>query len=539
MNSVTQTKTWRQYEFGRDYKMRIGLYRTVRENERFYRGDQWRGGTSLPHPVFNLVRRITDYLISTVAVGDVKITYTDENLPFSPRDADAKAIAAGVELLTKHAAYRWEDGKLQKTVFRLLKDAAISGDGIVYCYWDSSLPSCGGWMGDIVTSICDNVNVFPADVTNEDVQSQEYVILAGKSTVEKVRREARANGVPESDVARILPDKGVEARFVPGELAQYEPHTEPEDAPVTYLIKFWKENGKVWFEKSVRECVIKRAETPCRLYPIAKLSWYPTKNCFFGTSPVSCMIPNQKYVNRAYAMVMKHMADSAFSKVIYDRTRIPEWSNEVGEAIAAVGGGNISDAVKIIDTGKLENGYLELLNGVISLTKELAGATETQLGNITPTNTSAILALRETAIQSLENVRTELYVTIENLALIWADMICAYCPNERPLRTHDGYGRADKEILRSAMLHAKIDVADSSRFSSSSTQSLLDRLLDGGYITLCEYLKRLPDGLIPEKAELISARSRDSGGSPSATFNAKPQSDDKRDEAPAEVGDEN
>ena len=44
-------------------------------------------------------------------------------------------------------------------------------------------------------------------------------------------------------------------------------------------------------------------------------------------------------------MAMKHMTDTAFSKVIYDKSKIPEWSNEVGEAIGAVGGGNMAGAI--------------------------------------------------------------------------------------------------------------------------------------------------------------------------------------------------
>ena len=62
-------KTWLQYEAGKDYKRRIGLYETVRTNERFYRGDQWHGvpGSDLPKPVFNVVKRVTDYLACSVA----------------------------------------------------------------------------------------------------------------------------------------------------------------------------------------------------------------------------------------------------------------------------------------------------------------------------------------------------------------------------------------------------------------------------------------------------------------------------------------
>ena len=56
------TKTWQQYEAGKEYKRRIGLYEKVRANERFYRGEQWTGqeGAELPKPVFNLVKRIVD-----------------------------------------------------------------------------------------------------------------------------------------------------------------------------------------------------------------------------------------------------------------------------------------------------------------------------------------------------------------------------------------------------------------------------------------------------------------------------------------------
>ena len=61
MNHTTN-KAWRQYEAGKEYKNRIGLYETVRRNERFYRGEQWQSGEGgdLPKPVFNIVRRIID-----------------------------------------------------------------------------------------------------------------------------------------------------------------------------------------------------------------------------------------------------------------------------------------------------------------------------------------------------------------------------------------------------------------------------------------------------------------------------------------------
>ncbi len=512
MTTESQRKTWRQYEAGRNYKRQIGLYSRVEENEKFYRGDQWRGTVDLPKPVFNVVSRITDYLVSTVAVGDIKINYSDENLSFAVNSAESKMISKAVELLTQNAAYRWEHARLQSLIYRLLYDAAISGDGLLYCSWDPDTDGGGGWRGDIRTEVIDSVNVFPSDTSNPDIQSQDYIIISGRESVESLRREAREAGASERDIAKIIPDSmtELEGRGA-GELARYEPEYEGEEARATYLIKFYREDGCVVFEKSTSECLIRKQVTPCKLYPIAHFSWQTAKSCFFGASPVSSMISNQKYINRAFAMVMKHMTDTAFSKVIYDRTRIPEWSNEVGEAIAAVGGGNLEDAVTVVGTGKLEAGYLELIDKAVAMTKELAGATDTALGNVTPTNTSAILALREASMQSLERVQSELYLCLEQMACIWADMTLCYCPDGRPLRTPEGAERIYPSHLHQALLRAKIDICDSARYSASGTQSVLDRLLDGGHITLTEYLERLPDGLVPDRVALAEKHRKEDG----------------------------
>lgn len=221
------------------------------------------------------------------------------------------------------------------------------------------------------------------------------------------------------------------------------------------------------------------------------------------------MIANQKYINRAYAMLMKHMTDTAFSKVIYDRTRIPEWTNEIGEAIGAVGGGNLADAVTVVGTGKLEEGYLDLIKNAVAMTKELAGATDTALGNVNPTNTSAILALREASMQALERVQSDLYLCLEQMACIWADMTLCFCPDGRPLRTRGGFGKIFPSNLHSLLIRAKVDVCDSARYSASGTLSVLDKLLDGGHITLSEYLERLPEGLVPDRKALAEAHRKE------------------------------
>ena len=499
------SKTWLQYEAGKNYKRRIGLYKTVRENERFYRGDQWYmiPSANLPRPIFNVVKRIVDHLSCTIAPSKISIRYFDEKLPFINNNDGEMGVS---DILCDIARYRWEHSKMDSKIYSLISDAAISGDGVLYCYWKSDAPGDGNYLGDIVTDLIDNVNVFVSDVNKSDIQSQDYIILSGRASVLSLRKEARENGVDECSINKIVADLSDDSAKG-GDFSSLELEGVDEEK-ATYLIKFWREDGFVCFEKSTRNCVINRAKTPCTLYPVAYFSWQKTKNSFHGTALATSMVANQKYINRAYAMVMKHMSDTAFSKVIYDKAKIPEWSNEVGEAIAVVGGTNVEDAVSVLDVGKLQEDYLAFLENVISNTKELNGATETALGNVNPQNTSAILAIQEASRIPLKLVRAALYQCIEDLANIWADMTLGYFADDRlvPVLYENGKYSAHAcfgDAKYCGKIKATVEVVDESTYNSAVSLSILDKLLEGGHITLEQYISRIPSEYIDNPQALI------------------------------------
>ena len=96
-----------RYELGKAYKRKIGLYERVRENERFFRGEQWSGGDGdLPRPVFNVVRRIVDHLVGSVARAEFSIRYTDESLPFFSEDKRER-LERVLSVMSRSAAARW------------------------------------------------------------------------------------------------------------------------------------------------------------------------------------------------------------------------------------------------------------------------------------------------------------------------------------------------------------------------------------------------------------------------------------------------
>ncbi len=503
MEHTTQ-KILQQYEAGREYNRRIGLYETVRKNERFYRGDQWDGKVSdLPKPVFNLIRRMIDHMVGVVMPGEISISYSDDRLPFIDNAATRTAVRNGISLLDKNAAYRWKRNHMTELVHRALLDAAISGDGVFYCWWDSRRDCGQPFLGDIRTDLISNTDLIVADVNSHDLQEQEYIILAGRASVDALRREALEAGIPAEEIEKIRPD-GEDEIYAVSDLARIQPNGAQK---ATYLIKFYRENGEVVFEKVTHDCKIRTVHTGLSLYPVAYFNWSTVKKSFHGASPITNLIPNQQYINTAYAMMMKHMRDTAFSKVVYDKSRIPEWSNEVGEAIAAMGGGNISDAISVVGVGQMQEGYLDLINNVIENTKQMMGATDAALGDERANNTSAILALQEASKVMLTGVNARLCRCIGELASIWADMLCTYSPDRRLISFEDEAGpqaeAIDYKLLKQELLRATAQTGHIGSYVPSATVATLNKLLEAGYLDVGQYLKCLPAGTLANRDLLL------------------------------------
>ena len=150
---------------------------------------------------------------------------------------------------------------------------------------------------------------------------------------------------------------------------------------------------------------------------------------------------------------------------------------------------------------------MELISNAIEFTKDLMGATESALGDTDAYNTSAILALQETSRIPLEQIRSSYYRCVEDIANIWADMMCAYYPSERLLPcVSDGEEHAesvDFSELKRGFLSARIDVSEISRYSAISAQNMLDKLLENGFISATSYVKRLPGGVLLNRQSLI------------------------------------
>ncbi|MBP1553309.1 MAG: hypothetical protein J6B21_04060, partial [Oscillospiraceae bacterium] len=122
-NKISAAEIWHKYEKDRSYKNSINLYDRVKQQENFFIGRQWEGvkAPDLPKPVLNVVKRVTNYLISVLVVDDVGIAFRQYN----EGEQQTNPI---YRLLPKEVDRVLELIKFKSCLRHLLRDAAVDGD---------------------------------------------------------------------------------------------------------------------------------------------------------------------------------------------------------------------------------------------------------------------------------------------------------------------------------------------------------------------------------------------------------------------------
>ena len=280
------------------------------------------------------------------------------------------------------------------------------------------------------------------------------------------------------------------------------------------LLKLWKDpkTGTVHYSKSTQACeYIKDEDLKLRRYPLAMFTWENRKNCFFGLSDVTGLIPNQDYINTIAAMIMASTTFTAFPKMVYNEDYIDNPSNQVGVAIG-VSGSNlpINDVIQYIAPRSTSSDVFNMFDRTIALTRELMGANDSALGDINPEAASgkAILAVMEQSAMPLESVKRRFYNYLEDVALIWADIWRCTSTGSKPVTVRDAEGKnkvyyISAKAFKKLMLQTKIEIGPSTRWSEVALMRTLENLLAGQYINFEWYVNLLPENSGLPKARLL------------------------------------
>ena len=536
-----------EYETGRTFKSglgRKGLYEQGKINERFYIGDQWHGarcGNDRPLVRHNVIKRIGDYKMAVVASNPVTVNYSVEGVPNTvgisdrardERDAFAQGqispqetmglppeeeLAVTMTALSDYFKTTAERVKFDDLKEQALRNAYVSGTGVLYTYWDDKIRTglyadesgTTPIQGDIACEVLDIENVYFGDPNLYDVQAQPYIIIAQRKSVADLQREARRNGRSEAEIDAIKPDR--DTGYMAGDMSE----DEPEDSrKATVLTKFWKEwakdgTCKIMASVAVRGATIRyRWDTKLRLYPLAVFRWERRRNCAYGESEITYLIPNQIAINRmltasVWAVMMLGMPLTLVNGDVVNQPI----TNDPGQIIKINGTSeDMLNAVRYVNPPNFAPAFDNNIASLISNTLTQSGANDAALGDVRPDNTSAIVAVREAATMPMQTVQNRFYSFVEDVARVWAEMwVTMYGWRSLKIEDENGvwYMPFDGEKYRDLLISVKVDVGASALWSEIQSVNTLDNLLASQIITPKQYLERLPKGSVPNLSGLI------------------------------------
>ena len=496
---------WKKHCAAVDFNIGINLYDNVQVNENFYIGKQWEGVKSngLPTPVFNFLKRVTLFSVSSVSTDNLKLHASPLN---STGDNGSGELEIITDILNSQFAQLFEFNRIGTLIREFARNSAVDGDGATYTYWDEMAETGQKSKGAIKTEILMNTQVEVANPNSRDLQGQNYIIISRRMLVQDARKRAKKNGITEEEIALILPDDKTAGDTNLDSLGGDK---------VTVLLYLWRdeETGTVHAYESTQKATVRPAwDLGVKLYPVTWMCWDYVQDCYHGQALISGLVPNQIFVNRLFAMSMISMTTTAYPKIIYDKTRIRHWDNRVGAAIP-VTGGDITNAAKIMDPASISPQISQFIDLAIQYTQKFLGASDVALGDTRPDNTSAIIALQRASSVPMELTKQNLLQSVEDLGRIYLDFMQEYY-GTRMVEIHNPMGGVDLVPfdfgnLKKIPMSINLDVGASSYWSEIANQQTLDNLLINRMIPVTEYLKRLPSGTITDREALIDALERE------------------------------
>lgn len=514
MRTPTLEEINKKFEKGFGFKQQIGLYDTVQVNEDFFVGKQWEGvqANGLPTPTFNFLKRVVNFQVATITSDNMAIQAT-------PLPSVSRFTAAQIEKITEVINHQYaaiiERNRIVSQLRQFMRNAAVDGDSCIYSWFNPTIENGQLVKGEIVTEIIENTRVHFGNPNCREVQNQPYIILSRRELVDDVRYRAeryQEAGVCDiEDPDEIAPDS---EKFC----NKYDSYTDDKVTVLTYLYRS-RDTGTIWCIESTEKGILRKAyDTKYSLYPLVWLSWDYIQDCYHGQAMITGLIPNQKFINKMYAMVGISLMTTAFPKVIYDKNRIRSWDGGVGSAVGV--NGNVDNVAKTINGAAVSPQIAQFLEMIVDTTQTFLGASDVAMGDSRPDNTSAIIALQRAANTPMEMTKQNMYQCVEELARIWLDMMTVRYgvrmvevnmkmdkPGEQPLGMNlspqSFLQPFDFSTLKDFPIAIKQDVGASSYWSEMANMQTLDNLLMNHHITLKQYLERLPSGYISKKQELI------------------------------------
>lgn len=515
-----ETSTWKDYQDALNYQKSMGFTDRFPEFEKFKQGDQWPQATartkSLPRPVFNIVKLFISNKKSNVLNQKIKMIFT----PAEVQDGEDMSYMAAQDY-TDYADNLWYELDQEGLNDSMVEDAATMGTGILHYYWDTSVS--GGqyikYNGALRGETLDPLNVFFGNPQETNVQKQPWIIISSRDMVKNVRALAEKEGLSKEEIELINPDnENIDEAYDTAKLEL------KEGTKITVLTRYFKENGQVYFSKSVRGVdIIKKRRLGVKiqddetgevqidralsLYPVAVFNWGLRKKCIFGSGEAESLIPNQKAINFNIGMMLLSVQDNAWPKILAKPGALKQSiTNKPGEILTDYY--TSGDGIKYMQPPNFNYMAVNIVDKIMELSRLTSGVTEITTGEQLGANmaASAIIALQNQAKVPIDNIQQRFYRCQKEVGKIWEQFFKVFYIMPRNMSVLDDGQIMTREFnggkYADVEFKMKIDVGAASIFSESLSMTVLDKIYDKGDITFDEYLAVIPETVLPSKEQL-------------------------------------
>lgn len=510
LNEIKVTPVWTLYEKGRNYHRLTGIYSDTDRNYRFYNGDQWAGAKlGDVEPVQkNFIKPIVKYKVSVIHDNLYAINYSSENYENKAFRKMAERIC---EMLNGYAARTWERDKMDFKGRRVTKDAAINDEGIFYVMFDEE-------KMQPVNEIVKKNDIYYGDENNDDIQTQPYILIRKRMSVLNAIDLALSMGLSEEKTKLIIGDNDTFEES--GDAAKQE-----LDDGVTIVYKMFKQGGTVHYTVATRLLTFADdVDLGITLYPIAHFNWEEREGSARGEGEVRYLIPNQIEVNRTEVRRVLAIKYQAFPQRIVDISKISNpTALETTGGIINTNGNPVEDVNKIVGTvepARMSPDVKEVQEGLINVSRDLAGAGDTATGQVNPESASgrAILAVQQASQAPMTEQKESYKNMIEDLARIWLEYLTAYAVDGVDLQeevTDEETGEESIQIvhvpqsaLQQLQASVKIDVTPKGVYDKFAQEQTIENLLMQGLFSpqrvgeLEVYVDALDDDSVAPKLKL-------------------------------------
>ena len=510
LKELKETEVWQLYQRGKSYLYMMNVYSDTDKNHRMYNGNQWEGLKikSIEPVQLNFIKPVVKYKVAVINQNLWGIVYNPDNFEEDFRDTASQLC----KLLNLKASNIWEKDRMDIKIRKISKESAINDEAPMYLRYDNNKKM------PVSEKISKN-DIYYGDENNSEIQTQPYILIRQRKSVIEARQLAHEEGASNEDLEKIIGDNQTWEEA--GDQAKYE-----VDDKVTIITKFYKNNGKVYYTMATRYLdIIKDENSGLTRYPIAHMLWEDKEGSARGEGEVRNLIANQIEVNKTLmrrALVAKQTAYP--QKIVnVDAIENPSAVDTVGGTIK-VKGKQVEDVKKMfaITQPMQMSSDVELLqNDLIKTTRELAGAGDITTGAVNPETASgkAILAVQNASQQPLVEQMASLKDFIEQIALIWLDMIITYNPNglilqDKSINQITGEEtitpiKVNEEALTKLKASVKIDITPISAYDKYAQELSMENLLKGGWFSpqkigqLETYVEALPDNSTMPKQQLL------------------------------------